>query len=164
MNRLIIVSLWALVVVNMLFIIIATLGTIFRCQPIHKHWHPTEPGGCFNTKQYIFGVIGVTIATDVLVALIPAWIIYDLQMSLKNKIGVVIFLSLPLAVTIIGCYRLHGFVVFFSAPSFSAEDPYHVRNALSNIEANLGVIAACGPTIKWILVSHRSRINMERKY
>jgi hypothetical protein len=45
------------------------------------------------------------------------------------------------------------FVVVFSLPPGSVEDPYNVRNALSNIEANLGVIAACGPTIKWILVS-----------
>ena len=72
MNRLIIVSPWALVAVNTLFIIIATLGTIFRCRPIHKYWRPTELGVCANTEQYIFGVIGVTIATDVLASLIPA--------------------------------------------------------------------------------------------
>ena len=85
-------------------------------------------------------------------------------MSLKNKIGVVMFLSLLLAVTAIGCYRLHGFIIFFSAPPFSTENPYHVRNALSNIEANLGVIAACGPTIKWILVSYNSTTSMQCKH
>jgi hypothetical protein len=123
------------------------------CRPIHKYWHKDALGICANAPQYIHGVIGVTIATDVLVELIPAWILCDLQMSTKNKIGVIAFLSLPLAVTAIGCYRLHMFVVVFSLPPGSVEDPYNVRNALSNIEANLGVIAACGPTIKWILVS-----------
>ncbi|KAL1796828.1 hypothetical protein ACET3X_005368 [Alternaria dauci] len=150
-NRLIIASLWSLIIINVCFVFAATLGHIFRCQPIHKYWHPEVPGHCANDSQYIFGVIGVTIATDVLVALIPAWILYDLQMSLRNKVGVIVFLSLPLAVTAIGCYRLHRFVLFFSLPNPAAEDPYNVRNALSNIEANLGVIAACGPTIKWIL-------------
>ncbi|KAG9187659.1 hypothetical protein G6011_05530 [Alternaria panax] len=150
-NRLIIASLWSLIIVNICFIFAATLGHILRCQPIRKYWQPEVPGHCVESKQYIFGVIGVTIGTDVLVALIPAWILYDLQMSLKNKIGVILFLSLPLTVTAIGCYRLHRFVIFYSLPNPAAEDPYNVRNALSNIEANLGVIAVCGPTIKWIL-------------
>ncbi|KAI8937693.1 hypothetical protein NX059_005394 [Plenodomus lindquistii] len=150
-NRFIIASLWALIVVNVLFIIAATLGNIFMCTPIHKRWNTSAPGTCGRQDQYIFGVVGVTIATDVLVTIIPAWIVYDLQMSIKSKIGIIAFLSLPLAVTAIGCYRLHQFVLVFSLPALTAEDPHNVRNALSNIESNLGVIAACGPTIKWIL-------------
>ncbi|KAF1834147.1 hypothetical protein BDW02DRAFT_347037 [Decorospora gaudefroyi] len=150
-NCLIILSLWTLIVVNILFVFAATLGDIFFCWPIHKYWLQSTPGTCGDSASYIFGVIGVTIATDVLVSLIPAWIIYDLQMSLKHKAGVIVFLTLPLAVTAIGCYRLHLFVVIFSLPTVSAENPYNVRNGLLNVEANLGVIAACGPTIKWIL-------------
>ena len=69
----------------------------------------------------------------------------------KIKVGVIAFLSLPIAVAVIGCYRLHTFVMVFSLPSLSAEDPYNVRNALSNIESNLAVIATCGLTIKWLL-------------
>jgi hypothetical protein len=150
-NRLISASLWFVVVVNILYIFAATFGSVFMCTPIHKYWQPTIAGTCGHRAQYIFGVIGVTIATDVLVTVMPAWILYDLQMPLKNKIGVMAFLSLPIAVTVIGCYRLHTFVVVFSLPSLSAEDPYNVRNALSNIESNLAVIATCGPTIKWLL-------------
>jgi hypothetical protein len=155
-NRLIIASLWALIVVNGLFVVAAILGSIFKCWPVHKTWHMNVPGFCGPRPPYIYGTIGVTIATDVLVALITAWILYDLQMSLKNKVGVIMFLSLPLAVTAIGCYRLHMFVAVFSLSTPSAEDPHNVRNALSNIEANFGVIAACGLTIKWILVSNGS--------
>ncbi|KAF1940497.1 hypothetical protein EJ02DRAFT_504125 [Clathrospora elynae] len=156
-NRLIVASLWTLVAVNILFIFAATLGSVFMCWPVHKYWNLSEPGTCGNRAQYIFDVIGITIATDVLVTLIPAWILHDLRMSLKKKIGVIVFLSLPLTVTAIGCYRLHTFVVVFSLPTLSVEDPYNVRNTLSNIESNLAVIAACGPTIKWILVLPRQR-------
>ncbi|KAF2641398.1 hypothetical protein P280DRAFT_469019 [Massarina eburnea CBS 473.64] len=72
-------------------------------------------------------------------------------MSRRSKISVIIFLSLPLAVTAIGIYRLQNFVAVLNLPPGTAEDPYNVRNSLSNIESNLGVLAACGPTIKWIL-------------
>lgn len=138
---------------NIAFIFAAFLAHIFRCQPINKYWQDV-PGHCHNNTQYIFGVIAVTIATDVLVALIPAWILYDIRMPSKVKLEVIVFLSLPIAVTAIGCYRLHRFVLVFSLPKGTLEDPYNVRNALTSVEGNLGVIAACGPTIKWILVSY----------
>jgi len=150
-NRLIIASIWTLIAVNIAFVFAAFLAHIFRCQPIHKYWQTEVPGHCHNNAQYIFGVIAVTIVTDVLVALIPAWILYDIRMPSKVKLEVIVFLSLPLAVTAIGCYRLHRFVLVFNLPKGASEDPYNVRNALTSLEGNLGVIAACGPTIKWIL-------------
>ncbi|KAI4653878.1 hypothetical protein J4E93_001646 [Alternaria ventricosa] len=154
-NRLIVASIWILIAVNIAFVFAAFLAHIFRCQPIHKYWKGDEvPGHCHNNAQYIFGVIAVTIATDVLVAVIPAWMLYDIRMPSKVKLEVIVFLSLPLAVTAIGCYRLHRFVLVFNLPKGSHEDPYNVRNALTGVEGNLGVIAACGPTIKWILVSY----------
>lgn len=139
---------------NIGFVFAAFFAHIFRCQPIYKYWQPEVPGHCHNDAQYIFGVIAVTIATDVLVALIPAWILYDIRMPLKVKLEIIAFLSLPLVVTAIGCYRLHRFVLFFNLPYGASEDSYNVRNALTSLEGNLGVIAACGPTIKWILVSY----------
>ena len=151
-NQWIVASLWTLVTVNSLFIVFAMLGGIFKCWPLKKSWHPNVSGYCFPRRSYIFGTIGTTIATDFLVALVPAWIIHDLRMPLENKAAVIIFLSLSLAVTIIGCWRLQMFITVFNLPKDAAEDPHNIRNAFSNMEGNLGVIAACGPTLKWILV------------
>ena len=152
MDRLIIASLWTLIATNVMFILGAAIGSLFMCWPIHKSWYPLVSGTCGDRAAYVFGTVGVTIATDVLVALIPAWVLHDLQMPLRNKVFVITFLSLPLTVTAIGCYRLHKFVEVMKLPKVYAEDPHNVRNVLSNVEANLGVLAACGPTIKWILV------------
>ncbi|KAA8614745.1 hypothetical protein TUN199_07155 [Pyrenophora tritici-repentis] len=151
MDRLIIASLWTLIVVNILFIISAVLGSLLICWPIQKSWHSDTPGRCGDRAAYVFGTIAVTIATDVLVAIIPAWVLHDLRMPLRHKMAVIIFLSLPLAATGIGCYRLHKFVEVVNLPKIYGEDPYNVQSVLSNVEANLGVIAACGPTVKWIL-------------
>ncbi|PVI01101.1 hypothetical protein DM02DRAFT_561917 [Periconia macrospinosa] len=145
------VSLWFLIAVNSGFIIAATVAHIFSCTPIQKAWDKQVPGTCVDRKPYIYGVISVTIATDVLVTIIPAALLHDLQMSRRSKISVIVFLSLPLAVTAIAIYRLQNFVVVLNLPPGKPEDPYNVRNSLSNIESNLGVLAACGPTIKWIL-------------
>jgi len=151
MDRLIIASLWTLIAINIMFIISSTLGSLFMCWPIQKAWHSSIDGTCGDRAAYVFGTIGVTIITDVLVSLIPAWVLYDLRMPLKNKVFVIGFLSLPLTVTAIGCYRLHKFVEVMALPTIYVEDPYNIRSVLSNVEANLGVIAACGPTIKWML-------------
>ena len=144
-------SLWALVVINTMFIIAATFGSIFRCWPVKKRWYPKTPGTCGSNTQYTYSVVYVTIITDVLVTIIPAAILYGLQMPRRHKVTAMIFLSLPIGVTAIGVYRLYNFYKVFNLPKDQTEDPYNVRNALSNIESNLGVIAACGPTIKWIL-------------
>lgn len=145
------VSLWFLIGVNIAFIIAATVGHIFSCNPVKKAWDKAVPGTCVDRKPYIYGTIGTTIATDVLVTLIPAALLHDLHMSRRSKISVIIFLSLPIAVTAIGIYRLQNFVVVLNLPPGKTENPYNVRNSLSNIESNLGILAACGPTIKWIL-------------
>ncbi|KAI1534274.1 hypothetical protein PtrSN002B_007622 [Pyrenophora tritici-repentis] len=107
------------------------------------------PKGAVQREDVAF--VSLTIATDVLVAIIPAWVLHDLRMPLRHKMAVIIFLSLPLAATGIGCYRLHKFVEVVNLPKIYGEDPYNVQSVLSNVEANLGVIAACGPTVKWIL-------------
>ncbi|KAF1950217.1 hypothetical protein CC80DRAFT_509791 [Byssothecium circinans] len=146
------IALWFLIGVNTAFIIAATLAHIFSCNPIDKAWLKSKPGKCVpDRRPYIYGVIGTTIITDVLVTLIPVAILHDLHMSRRSKISIIAFLSLPIAVTAIGIYRLQNFVVVLNLPSNVIENPYNVRNSLSNIESNLGIIAACGPTIKWIL-------------
>lgn len=65
------------------------------CWPVHKYWYSKTQRTCGNGAQYIFEVIGVTIATDVLVTVIPAWILHDLQMPPKHKLGVFAFHPCP---------------------------------------------------------------------
>lgn len=120
--------------------------------PVARFWDRTIPGSCLDAKQYVLSNVIITIITDVLVTLIPVWILHGLQIPLKNKITIICFLSLGLIVTAIASYRLAWFVkVFRLKDPLRQESPYNVRTPLSNIEANLAAIAACGATIKWIL-------------
>lgn len=145
-------SLWTLLAVNVLFGIAGTLVALLNCRPIPKFWNRTIPGSCMNTAQYIFGTISVTIITDALVSIIPAAILIGLHMPRKTKVLIISFLSLGLVVTAIASYRLSVFVRVFSVDDpLQNESPYNVRTPLSNIEASLAAIAACGPTLKYIL-------------
>jgi hypothetical protein len=145
-------SLWTLFTVNVMFGIAETLVALFNCRPIPRFWDRSIPGSCMNTEQYIYGTISVTIITDALVSIVPVFILFRLQMPRKTKALVISFLSLGLIVTAIASYRLSIFVKVFSMDSpLMNESPYNVRTPLSNIEASLAAIAACGPTLKHIL-------------
>lgn len=145
-------SLWTLFTVNVMFGIAGTLVALLNCRPIPKFWDRTIPGSCMNTAGYIYGTISVTIITDAMVSIIPVFILFGLQMPRKTKILIVSFLSLGLVVTAIASYRLSVFVrVFNMANPLQNESPYNVRTPLSNIEASLAAVAACGPTLKYLL-------------
>ena len=144
-------SLWTLFVINVMFGIAGTLVALLNCRPIPKFWDRTIPGSYMSTAQYIYGTISVTIVTDAMVSVVPVFILFGLQMSRKTKALVISFLSLGLIVTAIASYRLSVFVKVFSIDNpLQNESIYNVRTPLSNIEASLAAIAACGPTLKHI--------------
>ncbi|KAJ8108892.1 hypothetical protein OPT61_g7852 [Boeremia exigua] len=145
-------SLWTLFTINVMFGFAGTLVALLNCRPIPKFWDRTIPGTCMNTAQYIYGTISVTIITDALVSIVPVFILFNLQMPRRTKALVISFLSLGLVVTAIASYRLSVFVQVFSMDNpLQNESPYNVQTPLSNIEAGLAAIAACGPTLKHLL-------------
>lgn len=125
---------------------------MLSCVPIPKFWDRKIPGYCVDKKKYVYSTIAVTIITDILVTIMPAWILYGLHMPRKQKAVIIAFMSLGLVVAAIASYRLVYFVRLFRLNDpLRQESPYNVRTPLSNIEANLAAIAACGPTLKWML-------------
>ncbi|KAF1993795.1 hypothetical protein P154DRAFT_567780 [Amniculicola lignicola CBS 123094] len=148
-NRWINHSLYFIFVINALFTISAPLICAFQCRPVSNYWNGRK--NCINGRQYTYGTIGVVLVTDVMVLVMPTWIIYKLQMQLRNKVMIISFLSFGLAVTGIGAYRLYAFSQFFNKNIRNPDGSYSVRQALSNVEVNLAAIGACGATVKWLL-------------
>lgn len=74
------------------------LFTIFQCTPIYYFWdHSQEGGKCVSTSAVL--AVGYTcsvfnIVTDLVYALLPAWIIYHLQMKLKTRIALMILMGM----------------------------------------------------------------------
>ncbi|CAI6338663.1 unnamed protein product [Periconia digitata] len=145
-------TLWSFLVITIAFCISITVTAILSCIPVAKFWDKTIPGHCRDSKSYVLAGASTTIITDVLVTIIPTWIVYSLQMPLKSKVMALCFMSLGLFVTAITAYRLDFFVQIFQNPDpVRNENPYNIRTPLSNLEINLSAIATCGPTLKWLL-------------
>ena len=69
------------------YIIVISLWT-FQCQPIEKSWKPWIDGQCLKKiDTYIAGAC-FNSASDILLLILPQRVIWNLQMSVKKRIGV----------------------------------------------------------------------------
>ncbi|KAF2179736.1 hypothetical protein K469DRAFT_673874 [Zopfia rhizophila CBS 207.26] len=144
-------SLWFIFVINGLFTVTAPILCAFQCNPVAKQWDVSLPGKCLDPGKYVISTISIVLVTDIMVVVMPTWILYGLQIPLKRKIMIICFLSFGVAVTGIGAYRLSVFVDAYVKKIVRKDPTYSVRIVTSNLESNLAVIGACGATVKWLL-------------
>lgn len=140
-------SLWAIQTINLIYMIVSTCVALVPCLPVSKKWHPEIPGHCMEGDKYVLGNVTIVLITDVLVLLMPSWIIWDLQMPLKRKIVTISFLSFGFILIAVGIARMVWLYNAFIGKSRS----YSVESAYSAIESSVAIVGACGPTVKYIL-------------
>lgn len=147
------VWIYSLLVLNNLMMVAIFIVVIFQCTPITKTFHSELPGTCINTPHFFITTAGLTILTDVLVLIIPTWLLWDLQMKPRKKIATVFLLSLGCLVTSISVFRLWFLVtIYYGSPD---PDPtYSVAGTASGIEVNVAIITACGPSMKPLIVRY----------
>ncbi|KAH9873234.1 hypothetical protein J1614_005632 [Plenodomus biglobosus] len=150
-NKWINCCLWTTLMLNGCFAIAAPLACILQCDPIHKYWDSSVPGKCADAGAYTVSTSSIVLATDVLILLMPSWILHDLKMPLGRKLMVIAFLSFGVAVTIVGAVRTSVLVKVFVLEEVEPDPTYSVSYTLSNLESGLAIIGTCGPTIKCIL-------------
>ena len=124
---------------------------MLQCNPVPKYWDDAIPGKCLNRGAYVVSTSSIVLATDLLILIMPTWILHDLRMPFGRKIMVIAFLSFGVAVTIVGAVRTSVLVKVFVIGKAKADPTYEVSYILSNIETGLAIIGTCGPTIKHLL-------------
>jgi len=78
----------SLIVLNTIFYIIFFLVPIFLCSPRSKIWNPTEPGRCLNIDDLYIASATFNMVSDISMLSVPIYLIWNLQMSVRRKIGV----------------------------------------------------------------------------
>lgn len=91
------IILYLLIAVSIITTFIAILAVLIRCKPVAASWNPTL-GTCIDQSIIIaltYVVSAVNIATDWSVAIIPIFILWNIQMrrTLKRMIGLVLGLG-----------------------------------------------------------------------
>lgn len=140
-------SLWAIQAINAAYGIAHIFVSAVPCIPVKKKWYPETPGSCYDGVNFIIGTITIVLITDALVLIMPTWIIYDLQMARSRKVLAVSFLSLGCVVIAVGVLRLAWLIRAVRKEQSS----YSMYPVLSSVEVAVALIAASGPTMKWLL-------------
>ncbi|PSR80164.1 hypothetical protein BD289DRAFT_441274 [Coniella lustricola] len=164
-NRTVRALLWGTIIYNAIWGALFILLSIFQCQPISYYWTNWDgmhEGKCLNTNAIGWANAITSIVEDIWMVAIPLSQLSGLQLHFKKKIGVAIMFCTGTFVTIISIVRLRTLITFSNSTNVTWDNLE--LSQWSDIEINVGVICACMPTLRLILVkafpvlggSHRS--------
>ncbi|KGO58471.1 hypothetical protein PEX2_069810 [Penicillium expansum] len=86
---------WACLAITAFITLFASITVIVQCIPIEKSWNPTTPGYCWLDFSKVGYTVGSWfVAADFAFAILPWFIVWDLNMKQKEKITVACGLSL----------------------------------------------------------------------
>jgi hypothetical protein len=133
-----------------------TISKIFQCLPVQAGWDmhlrrpPIGTGNATCLSRQVFAQIGlfnsiVNIATDFLLALLPAPMIWQLQMNIRTKISLMVVLSLGLFACVAGIMKSTYNKTILTDPRRFIHDWYSMWNF---IELDVGIVAASLPALK----------------
>lgn len=157
--------LWGTIAFNVTFGLTFIFVGIFQCQPISYYWQKWDgehEGTCMNINAVGWANAAISIALDIWMLAIPLSQLKSLNLHWKKKVGVGIMFSVGTFVTIVSILRLQSLVSFATSTNLTW-DQYDVSN-WSTIEINVGIICACLPTLRLILVRMFPRQLATTKY
>ncbi|RGP79401.1 integral membrane [Fusarium longipes] len=151
-------TLWATVVFNCIYGLTFVFIAIFQCRPISHFWtkweHAIEDTGtCMDINAVTWSSASINIALDVWILSIPLSQLKKMNLDWRKKIGVGIMFSVGTFVTIMSILRLSATIQARSGVgSNNATWGYTEFDLWSTIEINVGIICACMPSLRVLLV------------
>ncbi|KAK6063638.1 CFEM domain-containing protein [Seiridium cupressi] len=145
--------LWGTVWFNAAFGLFFVVLTIFQCQPVSFYWTKWDgehEGKCIGINGIAWANAGISIALDIWMLAIPLSQLRKLQLHWKKKVGVALMFIVGAFVTVVSILRLQSLVIFADT-----ENPSWDYLGVSNwsvVEINVGIICACMPSLRVILV------------
>ncbi|KAL2842799.1 hypothetical protein BJX68DRAFT_278171 [Aspergillus pseudodeflectus] len=135
--------------INIAYIIVFDLISIFQCSPVQGAWHRWDETGdykCNNINAQGWSSAAVNMALDIMVMALPIKELYGLNLSWRRKVFVMCMFSLGIFVTLVSIIRLESLIVFANTTNLTWD--YVQIGYWSTIEIHVGVICACLPAIR----------------
>ncbi|KAF2490288.1 hypothetical protein BU16DRAFT_566320 [Lophium mytilinum] len=149
-NKLFKMILWTLIALSIIAAIISNVGVWSSCRPMAFTWDKTIKGGKCSSINVIIAltylVSGTNILTDWTCAVLPAFILYDIQMRTKLKISIVLVLGMGAVASTATLIRLKFIPNYRNANDYL----YGLADLViwSVVEIGLGIIAGSVATLK----------------
>ncbi|KAK0648295.1 hypothetical protein B0T16DRAFT_491120 [Cercophora newfieldiana] len=144
-------SLRTTMVIVVCYSIMAAMTFFFHCKPLAGSWDISLKPKCYSIKLFMtFGLVNTffNIATDVLFATFPVFIIWPLKMRRKLRIYLICILSLGYFAVALGAVKAVYQCGFIKRPDITFNFSVIFWGFL---ELNIGIIAACAVTLKPLL-------------
>ncbi|KAL8372295.1 hypothetical protein RB595_001876 [Gaeumannomyces hyphopodioides] len=147
--------LWATVIVNTLVTVLYVILDGIQCSPISLFW--TKWDGEQNAKclmeinDLVVSNAVVSIVLDLWMLAVPTWQLKGLQLHWKKKVGVAAMFAVGTLFTILSCVRLEILIRMGKNPKNPTYDQLEI-STWSTIEITVGIICACMPTFRMLLV------------
>ncbi|CAH0044310.1 unnamed protein product [Clonostachys solani] len=127
---------------------------IFQCIPIAYIWEgwqkPNYVGYCLNLNHLTFISTGFSIVQDLVILILPLPSLFQLNIKIRDKIGLVFMFSLGLFVTAISCLRTL-YIIKFDRSNTNPTWEYVDLIVWTGLEVAVTIIVACVPAI-WVLL------------
>jgi hypothetical protein len=131
----------------------AVVTAIFTCIPVDAYWNMMKKpfAKCVNQDAMYHANAALNITTDLLVAALPIRSLWKLQIALRQKIALLLILTLGWFVVIISIIRLYFLILVAKHPMdqtwYSGPAAYW-----SVLEVNLAIVCASTPALKPLIV------------
>ncbi|KAL2280840.1 hypothetical protein FJTKL_12158 [Diaporthe vaccinii] len=140
----------ALIGIVTAYMIAAFFAAVFQCTPVENAWDKSIAGSCISIEKNWYANAGFSIATDVIILLLPIKPILSLKLPVGDKIAV-------LGVFILGAFVTLTSILRMQTLSFSSTSPdmtYDIASSMwTIIEDNAAIICACLPMCKRALAA-----------
>ncbi|KAK5112177.1 hypothetical protein LTR85_011610 [Meristemomyces frigidus] len=165
-------ALRSFLVLNICLMVAIFFADLLQCTPVRYAWASAEMdtyvgkkvvkkgGTCIDQVNFFLISAGLSVMTDILILLIPPAMLITLNMPTRKKIAVWAVLSAGWVVTIVGVIRIVLYYYRFQPDNIDRS--YSVSYTVSGIEANVAIIAACGPAIKALCTQYGIRFLSSR--
>lgn len=87
------VAVYALMAISIIYSLLAAFGFAWLCNPKEKYWDfSIKTGSCLNLNAFFLSTACINAATDLALLVLPLFIIKDLTLPTRRKIGVAMLL------------------------------------------------------------------------
>ncbi|KAF7191835.1 Satratoxin biosynthesis SC1 cluster protein 4 [Pseudocercospora fuligena] len=140
---------WILGTVIAVFTTWTFFVSVFLCGPISKFWYPNGPGTCLNRLPLWFFNSSFNVATDIATAILPLPVVKCLNLPRKQRRALMAVFGLGGAICTVSCIRFYALYAVATSSDPSWDNPQAALYA--NLEATVGIIASCLPTLKGLV-------------
>jgi len=155
------ITLWFGIIIQIVAVLGANICQLIQCRPLRSMWAVVPDARCWSPIQtqiwgYIFA--GISILCDLLFALMPLPLVWNLTRPLLERILLAVLMALGLCATAVAAlkiYHMNGFDLTSDFLRTIVE-----MALLSRVEELVLIVAACAPFLKSPTESFLRRFNV----